>query len=238
MNLIYNKEAKIAITTGRPLAVIKNLLPEELYKNVFKIALNGSLIQSPEDKVIEINSLNHEEVLEIVEYATAHKTDVSILDKDNFYSLSKNITDLMSYDTSLNKMVMEYYDIRDLDNLDHVTKLLIFSEPDKISRLWSGLPKKFHEQFSIIFSQDYLIEFLPQKIDKGSSLLKLADEISLPYSSIVSIGDGLNDQSMLKVANVAIAMDNAHPIIKEMADIISINNNEDGIIHALERIWL
>lgn len=135
MNLIYNKEAKIAITTGRPLAVIKNLLPEELYKNVFKIALNGSLIQSPEDKVIEINSLNHEEVLEIVEYATAHKTDVSILDKDNFYSLSKNITDLMSYDTSLNKMVMEYYDIRDLDNLDHVTKLLIFSEPDKISRL-------------------------------------------------------------------------------------------------------
>lgn len=100
------------------------------------------------------------------------------------------------------------------------------------------MPKKFHEQFSIIFSQDYLIEFLPQKIDKGSSLLKLADEISLPYSSIVSIGDGLNDQSMLKVANVAIAMDNAHPIIKEMADIISINNNEDGIIHALERIWL
>lgn len=100
------------------------------------------------------------------------------------------------------------------------------------------MPKKFHEQFSIIFSQDYLIEFLPQKIDKGSSLLKLADEISLPYSSIVSIGDGLNDQSMLKVANVAIAMDIAHPIIKEMADIISINNNEDGIIHALERIWL
>lgn len=238
LNLIYNKEVKIAITTGRPLAGIKNLLPEELYKNVFRIALNGSLIQSPDDEIIEIYSLDHEEVLEIVEYADAHKTDVSILDKDNFYSLSKVITDLMSYDASLNKMVMEYYDIKYLDNLDHITKLLIFSEPDKISRLRSELPEKFHEQFSIIFSQDYLIEFLPQRIDKGSSLLKLADEIGLPYSSIVSIGDGLNDQSMLEVANVAIAMDNAHPNIKEMADIVSINNNEDGVIHALERIGL
>lgn len=238
LNLIYNKKAKIVITTGRPLAGIKNLLPEELYENVFRIALNGSLIQTPDNEIIEISSLDHEEVLKIVEYANTHEADISILDKHKFYSLSENITELMSYDASLNKMVMEYYDIKHLSNLEHITKLLIFSEPDKINSLRSDLPQKLSEQYSIIFSQDYLIEFLPKTVDKGSSLLKLADVLKLPPSSIVSIGDGLNDLSMLEVAEVAIAMDNAHPSIKEMADIISINNNEDGVIHALEKIGL
>lgn len=238
LNIIYNKEAKIVITTGRPLDGIKNLLPEELYQNVFRIALNGSLIQTPEDEIIEISSLQHEEVLEIVEYADAHETEISILDKHKFYSLSENITELMSYDASLNKMVMEYFDIKHIRTLEHITKLLIFSEPGKISRLRSDLPQRFYDQFSIIFSQDYLIEFLPKAIDKGSSLLKLADVLQIPHRSIVSIGDGLNDQTMLEVAEVAIAMNNAHPSIKEIADIISITNNEDGVIHALERIGL
>lgn len=238
LNLIYRKEVKIVITTGRPLAGIKNLLPKEFYENVFRIALNGSLIQTPEDEILQISSLEHDEVLEILEYADSHETDVSILDEHKFYSLSKNITDLMSYDASLNKMIMEYYDITHINHLEYITKLLIFSEPDKISCLRSKLPEKFYKQFSIIFSQDYLIEFLPKKIDKGSSLLKLADELEIPHRSIISIGDGLNDRTMLEVAKVAIAMDNAHPDIKEMADIISLTNNDDGVIHALKRIGL
>ena len=51
----------------------------------------------------------------------------------------------------------------------------------------------------------------------------------------MAFGDAQNDMSMLDFAGRGVAMGNACPELKEMADEITLSNNEDGIAASLTR---
>jgi len=52
---------------------------------------------------------------------------------------------------------------------------------------------------------------------------------------VMAIGDAPNDVGMLQLAGVAVAMDNARPVVKAVADWIAPSNNDHGVHAALER---
>ena len=54
----------------------------------------------------------------------------------------------------------------------------------------------------------------------------------------MAIGDAPNDVGMLQLAGVAIAMDNAHGIVKAEADWIAPSNDDHGVHAALVRYGL
>ena len=49
----------------------------------------------------------------------------------------------------------------------------------------------------------------------------------------MAIGDNLNDESMIKLAGVGVAMDNAVSQIKNLASFITKNNNDAGVAYAI-----
>ena len=51
-----------------------------------------------------------------------------------------------------------------------------------------------------------------------------------------AIGDSLNDLEMFKNADISFAMANGHPAIKELADHVTVSNDEDGVSQALAMI--
>ena len=55
---------------------------------------------------------------------------------------------------------------------------------------------------------------------------------------IIAIGDNINDKEMVQNAGLGIIMDNGAPYIKELADVIVANNNEDGVAEAIEKYIL
>ena len=54
----------------------------------------------------------------------------------------------------------------------------------------------------------------------------------------IAIGDGVNDAEMLLKANIAIAMGNAKPEIKEIADYITDDVDKDGLLKAFKHFGL
>lgn len=50
---------------------------------------------------------------------------------------------------------------------------------------------------------------------------------------MMTLGDQLNDESMIKMAGLGIAMENAVPEIKALADYITASNNDDGVAKAI-----
>lgn len=52
---------------------------------------------------------------------------------------------------------------------------------------------------------------------------------------IAAIGDNLNDESMIRAAGVGVAMGNAIPLIKDIAQVTTKNNNEDGVAYILNQ---
>ncbi|MCH4005098.1 MAG: HAD-IIB family hydrolase [Lactobacillus crispatus] len=52
---------------------------------------------------------------------------------------------------------------------------------------------------------------------------------------IAAIGDNLNDESMIRAAGTGVAMGNAIPAIKKIAQVVTKRNNEDGVAYILNK---
>ncbi len=50
------------------------------------------------------------------------------------------------------------------------------------------------------------------------------------------MGDELNDVPMVKAAGLGVAMGNAHPELKSLADFICGNHDEDGLLELFDYI--
>ena len=74
-------------------------------------------------------------------------------------------------------------------------------------------------------------------IDKAQSLSVLLDKLGLTRETMVAMGDGYNDLSMIKFAGMGVAMANAQEPVKQAADYITLSNDEDGVAMAVERLF-
>ena len=67
---------------------------------------------------------------------------------------------------------------------------------------------------------------MPPGQDKGAALEMVLEKLGLPASSMVALGDGLNDLGMLRLAGTSIAMQNAVDAAKDVAGLVSEKSND------------
>ena len=85
---------------------------------------------------------------------------------------------------------------------------------------------------------------LPQNLElnrkggnKGNGLLALADYLGLKREELMACGDSDNDYSMIEAAGLGVAMANASKEIKNLADAVTLSNDEDGVAYAIKK-WV
>lgn len=81
-------------------------------------------------------------------------------------------------------------------------------------------------------------EVLLSGVDKGTALTELAARLGIPRSHTVAIGDSVNDIEALEAAGTGVAMGNASPLVKQMADMVTGNIDNAGLSCALEELGL
>lgn len=84
----------------------------------------------------------------------------------------------------------------------------------------------------------YGFDLLPSGHSKAVALTWLAQHYGFDISQTLVVGDGHNDIEMLQAAGLGVAMDNAAPEVKAVADVIVSSNAEDGVAEAIERFVL
>ena len=82
------------------------------------------------------------------------------------------------------------------------------------------------------------VEFTREDATKGAALRALSAHLGLARDEVMAIGDGLNDLSMLRAAGVGVAMENAVAEIRAAADVITADNDADGVAAAVEMLIL
>ncbi len=75
-------------------------------------------------------------------------------------------------------------------------------------------------------------------VTKGSAIELLLAHLGIDAEDAVAIGDSWNDIEMFQVCGVAVAMGNAHPELKELADFVTTDVLDDGIANAFARLGL
>jgi hydroxymethylpyrimidine pyrophosphatase-like HAD family hydrolase len=81
------------------------------------------------------------------------------------------------------------------------------------------------------------IEILPRGLSKATGLAHAAGLLGLTGADTIAFGDMPNDASMLSWAGYAVAMGNAHPELKAVADEVAPGHDDEGVAVVLERIF-
>ena len=83
------------------------------------------------------------------------------------------------------------------------------------------------------------IEVTAAGVNKGESLLALADYLGIPREATLAVGDSENDRAMLEKAGVAAVMANGMPQIKALADLVTTADcDHDGVAEVFETLGL
>jgi Cof subfamily protein (haloacid dehalogenase superfamily) len=119
-----------------------------------------------------------------------------------------------------------------------ITKLMLLGEPRLVRRLAPILSDQFGGMVTVLHADDDLLQIMDKRVGKAVALKKVAATYGIDSDEIMAIGDAPNDVGMLQLAGVAIAMDNAHPLVKKVADWIAPSNDDHGVHAALKRYGL
>ena len=75
-------------------------------------------------------------------------------------------------------------------------------------------------------------------VDKGTALRHVAQELDVSMDHTYAFGDGKNDICMLEAAGHGVAMGNALPEVKAIAEHVTTPINEDGVYNGLKHYGL
>ena len=93
------------------------------------------------------------------------------------------------------------------------------------------LERGLQNEIDYVYSSNIYLEYLPKGVSKGSALRYIREQMGNQYE-FYAVGDYDNDLEMLEVADCGIAMGNAVPRLKEIANLVTVDHND----HAMEDI--
>ncbi|MBC1631084.1 HAD family phosphatase [Listeria welshimeri] len=114
-----------------------------------------------------------------------------------------------------------------------IHKILTAGDPDYMQKNYQAMMAPFKNTLNCVFTADFYFEFTAKNIDKAKALDTVLTPMGIHAENIIAFGDGHNDITMVKYAGTGIAMDNAVPELKAVANSITLSNNKDGIAHVL-----
>lgn len=116
--------------------------------------------------------------------------------------------------------------------------MIIGKDKEKIKR-YKNKVKKYNLNIidtSSDSKEEIWFSIISNKASKGVALKKLAGYLNIPMYQTVAIGNDNNDLSMIQVAEVGIAVENATNELKKIANYITDSNDDDGVAKILEKL--
>jgi 5-amino-6-(5-phospho-D-ribitylamino)uracil phosphatase len=236
LKCLPNAGVRVVIASARPPRSVRHVY-RELGLETWQINYNGALVwDEPNRRAVYHRPMEGAVVRQIIEAVRDRYEEVlvgcEILDRwctdrfDNTYTTETG----RLFKPDLVAPLEEFLN-------QPVTKLMFLADPVVISRLdpvLIGLPY----DVSIVRSDPQLIQIMDAGSSKGAALRLVAKHYGVPMDQVMALGDAVNDVPMLEAAGVAVAMDNAHPDVKAVADWVAPSNNDHGVHAALVRFGL
>ena len=119
-----------------------------------------------------------------------------------------------------------------------ITKLMFLGPPEMMTPLQAHLREQFAEHVTVLHADTDLIQIMDKRVGKAAALKRVAQHYDVPLKQVMAIGDAPNDVGMLQLAGTAVAMDNAHERVKQVAHWIAPSNDDHGVHAALVRFGL
>ena len=228
---------RVVIASARPPRSVRHVY-RLLNLDTLTINYNGALIwDEPNRRAVFHRPLPGELVAEIVTLARDYFDDVGV----SCEVLDRWFTDAVdeAHLTETGRLFKPDV-VAPLDTFVHddATKLMLTADPPTVAKLESLLLTNFGDRVLVLQTDDDLLQIAHPGAGKAAAVRWVADHYGVPMAQVMAIGDAPNDVGMLQQAGVAVAMDNARPVVKAVADWVAPGNNDHGVHAALVRFGL
>lgn len=239
-----SKEAILSVATARSFQKTHDFL-DKLHLDAPMILLDGTMIVSPEKKLIDLKTINKALGDAIVEVGLKFDIDPFIIALKDM-----QLNETFLYPRKLNehqKFVLKGYknDPRLQFNPENKTmelnlKIVYFGDYATLKPLTEALKSTFGDTIECKlspekYSDGYFLTILHPEGDKAHALQKVMDYLGRDPADVTVFGDSVNDIGMFKLAGTSVAVSNALEEVKAVADVIlPHSNDEDGVAKYLE----
>ncbi|MGA9227298.1 MAG: Cof-type HAD-IIB family hydrolase [Mesobacillus sp.] len=228
ITLLKENGVFVAIATGRAPFMFENLR-KELDIDSF-VSFNGQYVVF-ENEPIYKNPLNSQKIEELYFKAKEKGHPVVFM---NHMTMKASVKHHAYIEESLGGLKFAHPDHDDAFYVDRdLYQTLLFCEEGV-----EDFYRETYPDFTLIRWHPYSVDILPAGGSKAEGIKKMIERLGFKPEDVYAFGDGLNDFEMLKAAGTGVAMGNAVPELKEHANLVTRDVDDDGIWYGLKELKL
>ncbi|MFF9087797.1 Cof-type HAD-IIB family hydrolase [Streptomyces sp. NPDC014991] len=226
--------ARHLVVTGRPATACKQYLAALGYRGLAVCGQGAQLYDAGTDRLLTSASLDLDVAREVVERVEAAlgplELGVVTAPPESRFKVTPRF----------GERVRHGWDVttdRGLLWTDPIDKLVLHhtsvpeEEVESVARSLCG------DKVTVVHSVRGMVEVLPAGTTKAAGVERAARLLGCDAAETVAFGDMPNDIPLLAWAGYGVAVGNAHPALRAMADEIAPGNDEDGVAVVLERLF-
>ncbi len=251
-----SKGIKFMVATGRGYYEAKPAL-EEAGIECGMIAVNGAQIINAAGEVqtsVRIDSRQAEKIMAILKQLNIYfeiATNKGVYSDNQAMRLEKSAEMLATKIPHLTfkmaiAMASVHLDMLHIIYIDDFKELLLNDEIDILKiiafdedghDILTPARKQIEKIKDLAVTSSFVNNIEINHIDaqKGIAVAHVADKLGIPLSQVMTIGDNFNDISMLEMADVSFAMENAEAQVKKVAKFQTTTNLKNGVGKAILR---
>lgn len=227
----------VVLVTGRPVRWLTQVY-DQLRAPLPAVCANGAVVYDPvSDTVVRADPLAPELLAEVARRLRAAVPDVVFaVEVEDGRQLWHDVGWPVLWDAD-DPSIRAVTSPADLVSAPAV-KLLVRAgkrDPDAFVQLVAGalggLAEATHSSYS------GLVEISAAGVTKAAGLAWFCEQRGVVPADVLAFGDMPNDTPMLTWAGRAVAVANAHPAVREIADDVTLSNDEDGVATYLEKLF-
>jgi len=229
----------VSLCTGRAPQGCAGLL-RQLALDGYHTFHDGAQVINPDtEHQIYIQPFNYSTIRQAVEWAHRYDMEIELYSTTQFFAEKENWSTRVHRDFFNIPPVMTDYDA--LRQNETIIKMQTVrtnpEEAEKINAFCREFADRCHFSWvkSPAFPDADFINILSPQVSKGKAITELAAYLSIRKEEIIAIGDGKNDVSLLSAAGLAIAMESAPDVLKNIAHYITAGVDESGVAKALNK---
>ena len=256
-----NKGVEVVLSSGRIGDSVESIA-HDLSANNYYISGNGSMLYNmQEDKIEYENFIEKEKMLKLIKICEENSiyysiyTENMVITKSLKYNVAfynyENSKKAFDKRTNINIVQNIYEYVENLKN----NKFLKITICDDSEIIFSRIIDKFKKINNIdvldvahmsrkIIKQGteevpveyYYTEITNKNVDKWTAIEILIKKLNIKREEVIAIGDNMNDKLMIKNAGIGVAMGQSNPKIKEIADVVTQDNNNNGVANILNKL--
>jgi Cof subfamily protein (haloacid dehalogenase superfamily) len=232
----------VSLSTGRVIRACRKIL-DSLALGGHHIFFDGALVSDPtQNKEIYCQPIDGELVRQAVHFARSNDIYLELYTEEQFFAEKENWSDDVHY--KFFGVAPNIIDFNDIWLRERIIKAEMVVR-DSEERMKSDLLKaefsgrlRFSIARSPAFPEIDFINIVDSGVSKGEALKNLVSFLEISMKETIAIGDGLNDIPLLEAAGLAVAMGNAFPELKQVADYITLDVENSGVAAAIREFLL